>query len=229
MIDFAAGYAGALGLIAGIFASQKTGVGCDVDVGLRDTAVCMLNYLACWYLNLGLEPERPSHSGHSFLVPGQTFRTSDGYLAIFCAKEKFWQQLCQAMERPDLASNPRFANFDQRFKNKEILIPILDQIFAAKTNAEWLPLLTGKVPCAPVRSIAEALDDPVLKMNGMIIEVEHPRYGNIREVDCPIKVSGSTPQHRPGPGLGQDTDDILTSDLGMSTEEIGMLRSQGII
>ena len=229
VIDFAGGFAGVLGLMAGIYQAQRTGIGCDVDVSLRDTAVSMLNYLAIWYLNLGIEPKRPQRSAHSILVPGETFRTRDGYIAIFCAKEKFWENLCHVIQRPDLLCDPRFANFDERLKNKEILIPILDHVFAAKTNAEWMPLLTGKVPCAPVRSIGETLDDPILKENGMIVELEHPAFGKIREVGCPIRVSGSTPQYRPGPPVGADTEDILKSYLDCSAEEIAKLRESGII
>ena len=228
-IDFAGGFAGALGLMAGIFSSQSTGIGCDVDVGLRDTAVSMLNYLAIWYLNLGLEPQRMSRSAHSALVPGQTFRTRDGYIAIFCAKEKFWENLCQVLGRADIACDPRFANFDARFENKGVLLPILEHEFAARTNAEWLPLLSGKVPFAPVRSIAETLDDPILKENDMIVEVDHPVFGKVREVGCPIKVPGSTPQYRPGPAYGQDTEEILSGYLGLTPQEIASLRSQGIV
>ena len=228
-IDFAGGFAGVLGLLAGIFGAQRTGIGCDVDVSLRDTAVSMLNYLAIWYLNLGIEPQRTQDSAHSILVPGQTFRTRDGYLAIFCAKEKFWENLCDGMARPDLRRDPRFANFDARFENKAVLLPILHQEFQKKTNAQWLALLTGKVPCAPVRSIAETLDDPMLKANGMIVELDHPMFGKVREVGCPIKIPGAEMKHRAGPSLGRDTEDILKGYLGMTAEEICKLRGQGVV
>jgi crotonobetainyl-CoA:carnitine CoA-transferase CaiB-like acyl-CoA transferase len=229
VIDFAGGFAGALGLMSGIFASQRTGVGCEVDVGLRDTAVAMLSYHAIWYMNLGLDPERLARSAHSALVPCQSFATRDGHVAIFCAKEKFWERLCQAMKRPDLLCDPRFSSFDQRWKNKELLIPILDHVFASKTNAEWMALLSGKVPCAPVRSIGETLNDPILAANDMIVEVDHPVFGKLREVGCPIKVPGSTPQHRPGPAYGQDTEEILTGYLGLTLPEIAKLRSEGVV
>ena len=229
VVDFAGGFAAAFGLMAGIFSRSKTGAGCEVDVSLADTSVSMLNYLAIWYLNRGLEPVRNSASAHSVLVPGQTFRTRDGYLAIFCAKEKFWTALCKATGRDDLLNDPRFNGFDQRHKHRETLIPILEKMFAGKGTAEWLAALTGKVPCAPVRSVAEALDDPELVANDMIAEVSHPVFGKIREVGCPIKISGSTPEYRPAPALGQDTEEILQAYLGYSAEEIEELRSEGIV
>jgi len=229
VVDFAGGFAAAFGLMVGIFSSRKTGAGCEVDVSLADTSVSMLNYLAIWYLNRGLEPVRNSASAHSVLVPGQTFRTRDGRLAIFCAKEKFWIALCKATGRDDLLNDPRFNGFDQRHKHRETLIPILEKMFAGKETAEWLAALTGKVPCAPVRSVAEALDDPELVANDMIAEVSHPVFGKIREVGCPIKISGSTPEYRPAPALGQDTEDILSAYLGCSAEEIEELRREGIV
>ena len=229
VIDFAGGFAGVLGLVSGILGAQRTGAGCDVDVSLRDTAVSMLNYHAIWYLNLGMEPKQTTDSAHSALVPGQTFPTRDGYLAIFCAKEKFWENLCQILGRSDLACDPRFSDYDQRFQHKDILLPILKHEFAAKTTAEWLALLTGKVPCAPVRSIAETLDDPILKENGMIAEVDHPMFGKVREAGCPIKIPGEKMQDRPGPALGQHTEEILKNYLGMTPDEIAMLRERGVV
>jgi crotonobetainyl-CoA:carnitine CoA-transferase CaiB-like acyl-CoA transferase len=233
VIDFAGGFAGVLGLLAGIFGAQRTGIGCDVDVGLRNTAISMLNYLAVVYLNAGLETTRTARSAHSILVPGETFRTRDGYLTIFCAKEKFWEQLCQALGRADLLRDPRFANFDERLKHKDILIPILQHELGARTNAEWMTLFGGKVPCAPVRSLAEALDDPILKENGMIVEVDHPVFGKIRETGCPIQVSSGVSsgkiKPRPGPALGADTEEILRGYLGMAAEEIAGLRERGVV
>jgi len=229
VIDFTAGVSAALGLMAGIWSAQRTGVGCDVDVSLRDTAISMLNYYAVWYLNRGMVPPRLADSSHALFVPAQTFRTSDGYLAIFCGKEKFWQELCQAFGKPELAAESRFCNFEQRDKHKPELLAILEPLFASRTTAEWVDLLTGKVPCAPVRSMAEALDDPALRSVNMIIEVEHPVFGVVREAGCPIRISGDTPEHRPAPALGEDTEEILSEYLGYSPQEIQTLRERGII
>ncbi|MBI3935124.1 MAG: CoA transferase [Acidobacteria bacterium] len=229
VIDFAAGSTAALGLMAGIWSAQKTGVGCDVDVSLRDTAISMLNYYAVWYLNRGVVPERLANSSHALLVPAQTFRTSDGYLAIFCGKEKFWRELCAILSRPELAGDSRFRDFEQRDKNKTALLAILEPLLASRTTAEWVALMTGKVPCAPVRSLAQALDDPVLRSENMIVEVEHSALGVIREAGCPIKISGDEPELHPAPALGQDTDEILSAYLGYAPQQIQSLRARGIV
>ena len=102
------------------------------------------------------------------------------------------------------------------------------EIFAEKTNAAWLPILAAKVPCAPVRGIAEALYDPLLAAN-MIMEYEHPVFGKVREAGCPIKVSDAAPTHCPAPTLGQDTEEVLSGHLGCSLQQIVELRSRGVV
>ena len=218
-----------VGLLAAVWASQRTGQGCDVEANLMDTAVSMLNYPAIWYLNRGLQPKRSPNSAHAVLVPCQNFQTRDGYLAMFCAKDKFWVELCRGMDRDDLADDPRFATVEERFNHRAVLLPILEGIFLTRTNAEWMERLAGKVPCAPARSIAEALDDPLVASQGMIWEVPHAVFGPMREVGCPVRISGATLPRRAASPLGGDTDEILGQDLDCTTEEIAELRSQGVI
>jgi len=229
VIDFATGLAAMVGMLAALHASQKTGVGCNVDANLMDTAIAMLNYHAIWYLNRGLAPKRAPNSAHAVLVPCQNFQTRDGYLAIFCAKDKFWTQLCEAMDRPDLGNDPRYATIEQRSNHKDTILPLLEQIFTTRTNAEWLKRLAGKVPCAPARSIAEALDATALTTPDMIVEVPHPVFGAMREVGCPVRISGTAPPRRPASPLGGDTEDILGDDLGCTPEEVADLRRQGVV
>src|SRR5262249_10272017 len=147
----------------------------------------MLTYLAIWNLNRGFEPTRYPGSAHQTLVPVQTFRTSDGFITIFCGKEKFWQLLCDAFGDADLASDNRFSTFELRLKNRDLTIEKTQAHFLRKTTAEWLGVLRGKVPCAPVRSLPEALADPGLAERGTILSLEHPAFGTLREVNTPAR------------------------------------------
>lgn len=227
-VDYAGGYVSILGLMIGLLDAQRTGIGRDVDVSLHDTAISMLAYLAIWTLNREYEPRKTADSAHATLVPSQNFQTKDGWIVIFCAKEKFYQNLMAAMGSPDLAEDPRFKTFADRYKNKALLLPILKGRFRERTAAEWLELLRGKVPCAPVNSIRQALEDSQVSARQMILEVEHPVYGRIKEVASPIKM-GETPEPQPAPALGQHTDDILHGRLGYTPERIADLRERGII
>ncbi|HEV8643573.1 MAG TPA: CoA transferase, partial [Methylomirabilota bacterium] len=191
VIDFAGGYASMLGLMVGLWDAQRTGVGRDVDVSLLDAAVSMLSYFATWALNRDWEPQRVADSGHQTLVPSQNFPTRDGWIVVFCAKEKFWENLAQAMELGHLTTDPRFATFADRLANKEALLAVLKPRFLERTTAQWLARLGGRVPCAPVNTVREALEDEQVRARGMIVEVKHPVYGTVREVASPIKTAGA--------------------------------------
>ena len=227
IIDFAGGYASVLGLMIGLFYAQRTGTGRNVDVSLLDTGIAMLSYFASWTLNRDWEPTRQSHSSHQTLIPSQNFRTRDGWIVVFCAKEKFYENLVEAMGRPELASDPRFSNFAARLKNRDALIPELDKEFARRDTTDWLETLRGGVPCAPVNTVADALRDQQVLARKMILEIEHPEYGAIRQVASPIKTDGVIERPTPGPALGQHTDEVLVEVLGYTDERVSSLRAKG--
>src|SRR5262249_36188996 len=229
VIDFAGGYAGMLGLMVGLFEAQRTGIGRDVDVSLLDTAVSMLSYFAIWSLNREWQPERVADSGHQTLVPAQNFPTRDGWIVVFCNKEKFWQSLVQKMGLDDLAQDPRFGSFADRLEHKSALVEILAERFREKTTAAWLDLLRGHVPCAPVNTVAQALADEQVQAREMILEVEHPRWGTIREVASPVKTAGAIRTPAPAPDLGEHTEAILADILGYGSQTIARLRAAGVI
>jgi crotonobetainyl-CoA:carnitine CoA-transferase CaiB-like acyl-CoA transferase len=228
IIDFAGGYASLVGLLVALFDAERTGIGRDVDVSLLDTAVHMLNYLAIWQQNEGFVPGRIADSGHSVLVPAQNFATADGTVTVICFKEKFWQRLCERIGRAELAADPRFATFADRLSRKAELLSILKPIFAARRTSEWIATLGGAVPCAPVNSLAEALAEPQVLAREMIVEVDHPVRGKIREVGSPVKIDGPPMPRRRAPLLGEHTDEIL-GEAGVSPAEIEALRAAGVV
>jgi succinate---hydroxymethylglutarate CoA-transferase len=188
----------------------------------------MLNYLAIWLWNDGYQPGRIADSGHSVLVPAQNFATRDGWVAVICFKEKFWERLCARLGRADLLDDPRFGRFPDRLAHKAELLAILKPIFAARSTAEWTGLLSGDVPCAAVNDLETALAEPQLAARGMIAEIEHPRRGTIREVGCPIRMDGAEMPLRPAPLLGEQTDEVL-AEAGYSLAEIAALRAGGVV
>lgn len=229
IVDFSAGLMSAVGLLIGVLRARETGAGADVDVSLLDTAVSMLNYLAVWNLNRGLRLQRRADGAHQTLVPSQTFATADGYLVIMCMKEKFWQRLAHRMKLSRLLDDPRFRTFADRLQHRDELIPMLKRVMRAKTTAEWLEILQGHVPCAPVYSVEEALEDPQVLARDMVIAVEHPQLGRLREVGCPIKIENVRPRYTAGARLGADTDELLRALLGLSDAEIETLHGQGAV
>ncbi|OGK74867.1 MAG: CoA-transferase [Candidatus Rokubacteria bacterium GWA2_70_23] len=229
VIDFSGGYAAMLGLMVALYDAQRSGVGRDVDVSLLDTAVSMLSYFAAWTLNRDWEPARVPASGHQTLVPAQNFRTADGWIVVFCAKEKFWLSLVRLMGLPALASDQRFDAFPSRLAHKEALLPILEERFATKSTREWLGLLRGHVPCAPVNSVREALEDAQVLAREMVVEIDHPVFGRMRQVASPIKTEGAITAPAPAPRLGEHTDTLLQDVLGYGAATIERLRATRVI
>lgn len=220
VIDFSSGMMAALGVMVGIFQAKMQGKGTDVDVSLFDTSISLLNYLAVWHLNKGYKPERTASSAHPTLVPSQLFETANGHIIIMCNKEKFYRILCENLERADLITDTRFANFDLRFKNKEALIAILSNIFKTAETAHWLDLLKGKVPIAPVNTIEEALKQDLVYERDMIVEVDSKNFGPIQMIGSPIKLSTHNPTYHEAPALGQDNYVVFEEILNYSPEKI---------
>jgi crotonobetainyl-CoA:carnitine CoA-transferase CaiB-like acyl-CoA transferase len=229
IIDFAGGYAAAFGLVAALLEAKTTGVGRDVDVSLLDTAVSMLTYFASWQLNSDWQPTRTANSSHQTIVPGQNFQTSDGWISIFCAKEHFWQRLAELIEMPELIPDERFATFAARFDNRQQLVSILSNRLSEKTSSEWLALFRGHVPSGPVNSVEQALEDEQVLARGIIVDVDHPTYGPIKQVASPITTEGSNQAVSPGPKLGEHTDQLLETLLSLGPEEIAQLRKQDAV
>jgi crotonobetainyl-CoA:carnitine CoA-transferase CaiB-like acyl-CoA transferase len=228
VIDFAGGYASVLGLMVGLWDAQRSGRGRDVDVSLMDTAVSMLSYFAIWSLNRDWEPQRVADSGHQALVPAQNFRTRDGWIVVFCNKEKFWEALVDALELPELRRDARFATLAGRLAHKPELLAFLKPRFLTRSTTEWLARLRGRVPCAPVNSMREALADEQVRQREMILEVEHPVFGTIREVASPIKTAGAVTHPAPAPRLGEHTDELLSDILKYAPDRIAALRASGV-
>ena len=229
IVDFSGAFVSVLGLMIGLFQAQRSGQGCDVDVSLLDTAVSMLSYVGVFQLNRDYEPRRLPNSAHPSLYPSQVFRTKDHYIVIMCFKEKFWERLCEIIELPELIGDPRFRRFSDRLEHKEELLPILQERLVERTTAEWLERLQGQVPCAPVNTVGQALQDPQVLARGMVIEVPSEQWGAVRQTGNPIKLSGSEPRREHAPAYGEHTERVLREVLGYSAERVEALRAGGAI
>lgn len=226
LVDYIAGLTAAIGLLAGVMETRVTGSGRDIDTNLYDSALAMLSYPATWYLSSGFVTRRRPLSAHPSVVPFQFFATADGYVALACPKEKFFTELVRAMDLPELATDARFATFSARGAHRDETLEVLEARFGTRTTAEWLAILRGIVPIAPVRSMQEALELDELEGREMLAEYEHPTLGTVRSVGLPLHVDGYLPTYAPGPNLGGDQDLVLAA-AGYTAEEIDALREVG--
>jgi len=205
MVDFMTGSVFALGVVSAILSARRTGAGCDVDVSLFDVALHQTSYPATWAMNEGYEIERMPRAAHPSIAPSQLVRTADGWAMLMCQTPKFWDAFCAVAERPDLKADPRFTDIPTRRANIEALTEALDAVMQTKPTDDWLTLLGGRVPFAPVRGLKEALDNPYVAEVGMRDVVDHrERAGGLHLLACPIKIDGKR-----ATGMGEHNAELL--------------------
>jgi len=229
IIDMMTGTTAAMALLAGLVEARSSGRGRDLDVSLFDVALHNLGYVATWYLNAGVVTNREPRSSHPSLTPSQLYRTKDGWLFLMCNKEKFWPVLAEALGKREWATDPEHATFAARLKNRERITEELDAVLMTATTEEWMSRLRGKVPVAPVYDVRQALDNPFVAEQQLVLDFEHAEHGNIRGVASPVRVDGGDAHpRRAAPRLGEDTDALL-EELGYAPHAISALREQAAV
>ena len=211
MIDQTSGLTAAVGLLSGIIQARATGKGCDVDTCLLDVAVHQLGYVATWYLNERHVSTRQRRSAHYSVAPVQTFPTADGWVFIMCMTDKFWAELVNAIGRPELVLDPRFAAQASRQANRDALTEIIDHELSQKPTEHWLAKLNGVLPVAPVLDLAQALENPFLVSTGMIRDTPHPAKPDMRTLANPIKIDGKRLEQTVCSQLGADNAEYLNT------------------
>ncbi|MDE0660650.1 MAG: CoA transferase [Gammaproteobacteria bacterium] len=227
MIDYMTGATTSTAILAGILGARDTGKGRDIDVTLFDVAMYQLTYPGAWYLNEAFVTPRIPRSGHPYTVPSQLFRTRDGWMMVMAQSPKFWELFCDLIDRADLKTDARFRATDGRYENRDALTAVLDEHLGTRDTADWIDILGGRVPCAPVNDVADALESPFFRDRGGIRDVGHPSRPGFKLIASPFRLDESLPS-RPGPRLGEDTGDIL-KELGYQEHEVEALRESGVV
>jgi crotonobetainyl-CoA:carnitine CoA-transferase CaiB-like acyl-CoA transferase len=230
LADMSGGIYSCKGILAALYARERTGRGQRVEVSMFDAMLNLLSYIATLWLTDGVLPKPPG-SAHEYTVPWQAFETKDGHIVVATRQEGFWKKLCGVLAEPGLAEDPRFATNAGRIANREALVPRLEKIFRARTVADWLERLrAAEVPAAPVNNLDGAFAEPPVAEREMIVEYDHPDVGRVRLPGNPIKMSSiaATPS-QPAPRLGEHTDAVLGELLSLSADKIADLRRQGAI
>ncbi len=221
----------AQGILAALYARERTGLGQRIEVSLLDTQISLLSYCVAEYFLTG-SVAGPVGIGQRGDPIYRMYRTSDGNIVIAVPPPgtRFWEKLCHALGQDELATDPRFNHFTGRHEHTDELIAILEDILQRKSTAEWLERLVGAgVPAGPVNTIAEALQDPQVRHQEMIVPMDCAGGGQLTVAGNPVKMSGATPVYQSPPAFGQHTDEVLSRLLGYSAARIAELRKKQII
>jgi len=229
--DIGAGMYAAIAILSALIAREKTKKGQWIDVSLLDSTVSWMTYMAANYFATGMVPKRMG-SAHPNIVPYQCFKARDGkYLTVAVGNDRIWKNFCEVLGLENMVENPKFATNPKRVENRDELIPVLEKVFLSRTRDEWIEILLKKgVPCGPVYAMDEVFRDPQVLHRKMLVEIEHPKVGKIKQIGIPMKFSETPGEIKvPPPLLGQHTEEILKNLLGYSEEEINQLRSEEVI
>ncbi len=208
--DVSAGLYACMSILAALHVREKTGKGQHIDISLLEAAVSLLSNVSSNFLISGEEAQRYGN-GHPNIVPYQAFRTQDGYIVVSCGNDRLYQTFCRLLGREDLATDPRFATNPQRVRNREELVPILQELFLQRKTGDWLTALRAAgIPCGPINTVSQVFSDPHLQARGFIWECEHPTAGTIKLSGSPIRLSETpTRLYKAPPLLGEDNDALL--------------------
>ncbi len=218
------------GILAALVARGRTGRGQRVDVSLLGGQIWLQATEYTHYLLTGEEAGR-ANGGHPLVYALYgIFATADGYIAIAGCPEHLWPGMLRAVERPDLADNPRFGTYFSTPEIKAELREVFGEIFASRTTADWSERLAAEGQrFAPVRGHAEVVADGQAEANRYIVDVDHPAWGATKVVGCPITLSDTPTRWGVEVAeLGQHTEEVLVEN-GFTWDEIGQLRDDGAL
>jgi crotonobetainyl-CoA:carnitine CoA-transferase CaiB-like acyl-CoA transferase len=228
--DLAGGLYLALACVGGMLKSLKSGKGEHVQISLLDCQLALLTWQAQNYFISG---EVPAANGarHPVIAPSDIYPCADGkFMAVSPTGQQFWKKFCDAIGRPDMADDPRFAHPKSRVANVGALTGMLVETFRSKSSKEWTETFVAeRVPGAPVNNVAEAMAQPIAKLRHMVEELAHPDgKGTLKFLGNPFKYQSSRPLSYP-PKRGAQTRAVLEGVCGYAPAKVDGLIAQGVI
>jgi crotonobetainyl-CoA:carnitine CoA-transferase CaiB-like acyl-CoA transferase len=230
VIDLMTAHYAVIAVVSALYHRQATGRGQYIDMSLLDVGVASMANIASAYLGAGVIAKR-NGGVHPSVVPSQVFLCKDGHVIVAAGNDGQFAKLCEAAGKPDLVLDPRFTVNSARVNNRDALRPLLETMFLQHPVSWWNEKLAAAgVPCAPINDIAQVFEDPQVRHRGLKVEMPDPTAGKAAFVASPLRLSETPVEYKlPPPVLGEHTQELLETMLGMSEDDIQKLRAASII
>ena len=227
--DLGSGLYSVIGILSALLSREKTNLGQHIDMSLLDVQISLLTYMATMQTLSDIDPE-PIGNAHFVHVPYNTFTTQDGFVVIAVITDAFWEALLDVVD-VDALRDPKFSKSIDRLKNQEFIESELNKILSTKSSDFWVNALNNaKVPCGPINSFSQALNDEQVRHRNMLVEVEHPDGGKVKMPGNPVKLSYTNEDtYSPPPHLGSHTKEILKDWGGYDDDSIQILIDKEIV
>lgn len=226
LCDFFAGIHLHAGIMTALYDRERTGVARRIEVAMQDAVYASLSSsLGLWWGTHGdsdLPPRTGNRHGGMAEAPYNVYPSSDGWVAVICVGEVHWQKLTKVMARPDLLTDPRFADLKSRVANVDAVDEAVSTWTRTRTKqAIFDELIASGVPCAPVRNLDEVVHDPNMHARGALQYQDHPDYGRIIVQQTPMRIDGLAPMTiPPSRQLGEDAREVLSTMTTLQDSEI---------
>ncbi len=227
--DLTAGIFAAMGVLVALLERETSGLGQWVTSSLLGAQIAMLDFQAARW-TIGKEVPEQAGNNHPTSIPTGVFQTADGYINIAAAGNEIYRRLCEALERPELAGDPRYATGKARSDNRDALNAEIEVITRGRTSADWIEALNkAGVPSGPIYKMNEVFDDPQVRHLGITRTVQHPVLGDVEVIGQAIELSRTPWSVRSAtPEAGEHTDAVL-GELGYSAGDIAGLRAKKVV
>ena len=223
----------AYGVLAALVARERYGIGQEVDASHLGSMSFLQGLSLSCKLMAGFAFPRTFRARAPNALWNHYRCADDNWLALgMLQSDRYWKDLCRALGRPELGDDPRFVDFRKRTENAGDCVGFLDAIFASKPRADWMKILHdgGDFIFTVVNSVDDLPEDPQMRVNGYIVDLDHPQFGKTPMVGVPVRLSETPGSVRePAPELGQHTELLLTDLLGYDWDRISALREKGVI
>jgi crotonobetainyl-CoA:carnitine CoA-transferase CaiB-like acyl-CoA transferase len=217
------------GILYALLARERTGRGQNVYVSILDAMVSLLTWSAGMYFETGTPPGVAGNH-HPLASPFGVYQASDGPFNLCAGNEVMWRRLCEAIGRPELADDVRFATVNARVANRPALNVILTEAFRSRPAAGWVEYLNERgIACGPIYNLAEVFHDPQVLHNQMLVERPHPVHGTVKLIGLPIKLTETPGEIRRAPPLLNEHADEVLEEAGYTGADIARLREAGVL